>query len=127
MDPLESTYHINYLELKAIQMGFSSLCSEPQNVHIQVLSDNRTAVASIHNMGGTHPPSCNQITRDVLIWCKQRNLKITIPHLPGCLNEVADKASREFKDDVEWVIDHGVFDMSIKNEEDLKLTCSHPL
>ena len=65
-------------------------------------------------MGGTHSPSCNQITRDILLWCKQRKLKVTISHLPGHRNVVADKASREFKDDVEWAIDHGVFDMLIK-------------
>ena len=38
---------------------------------------------------------------------------MTISHLPHHLNVVADKASREFKDDVEWAIDHGVFGMLI--------------
>lgn len=67
-------------------------------------------------MGGT---PCNQ-TRDILLWCKQRKLKVTISHLPHHLNVVADKASRDFKDDVEWDINYGVFNMLIKKLEDLK-------
>ncbi|XP_031559870.1 uncharacterized protein LOC116296056 [Actinia tenebrosa] len=109
--PFEATYHINYLELKAIQMGLMSLCNDLYEVHIKVLSDNQTAVAYIRNMGGTHSPSCNLITREILLWCKQRKITITISHLPGHLNVQADKASREFKDDIEWSLDTGVFTM----------------
>ena len=51
---------------------------------------------------------------------------IATSHFPDGLNVVANKTGRELKDDVEWAIDHGVFDMLIKNGEDLKLTCLHP-
>ena len=55
----EASFHINYLELKAIQMGLRSFCSNLHNTHIKILSDNQTAVADMRNMGGTHSSLCN--------------------------------------------------------------------
>ena len=109
--PSEALFHINYLELKAILMGLRSLCGNMANCHIKILSDNQTAVAYIRNMGGTHSTTCNQITRDILLWCKDRNIVLTIAHLPGHLNVLADKASREFKDNIEWGLDSGCYVM----------------
>jgi len=65
-------------------------------------------------MGETHSPLCNEIAREILLWCKERKLLITISHLPGHLNILADKASREFKDDIEWAIDNEVFNMLVQ-------------
>ena len=107
--PLESAYHINYLEIKAVLFGLKSLCSKFKHCSIKVLSDNQTAVAYLRNMGGTHSRDCNQITRETILWCKDRDISLTITHLPGKLNFEADKASREFHDDTEWSLDVQVY------------------
>ena len=73
------------------------------------MSDNQTAVAYLRNMGGTHSRDCNQITRETILWCKDRDISLTITHLPGKLNVEADKASREFHDDTEWSLDVQVY------------------
>ena len=39
------------------------------------------------------------------------NVIVTIFHLPGHLNVLADKASREFNDDVEWALDPKWYEM----------------
>ncbi|XP_048584711.1 uncharacterized protein LOC116604102 [Nematostella vectensis] len=111
--PDEALFHINFLELKAIKLGLQSLCSHMCNTHIKVLFDNQTAVAYIRAMGGTHSDLCNQMTREILLWCKQRNLWLTSSHLPGHLNVTADKASREFKDNTEWSLDISAFNMLV--------------
>ena len=33
-------------------------------------------------MGGTHSRECNQITKETILWCKNRNISLTITHLP---------------------------------------------
>ena len=60
-------------------------------------------------MVGTHSVTCNQITREILLWCKQRQIWLTNSHLPGRLNVVADRASREFTDNTEWSLEASVF------------------
>ena len=48
----ETKFHINYLELLAIYYALKTLCKDLQDKHIQILSDNATAVGHINNMGG---------------------------------------------------------------------------
>ena len=103
--PGEALSHINCLELKAIKLGLQSLCSHFSNLHVKVLSDNQTAVTYIRAMGGTHSITCNQITREIILWCKERQIWLTSSHLPGRLNVVADRASREFTDNTEWSLE----------------------
>ena len=43
------------------------------------------------------------------MWCKERNIFLTISHLPGKLNFEADKASRVSHDDTEWSLDTNSF------------------
>ena len=91
----ESQLHINFLELKAILLGLQSLCSHLTNCTIKVLCDNTTAVSYIRSMGGSKSRNCNDITREILIWCMQRQLALSISHIPGKLNTEAGRASRE--------------------------------
>ena len=57
--PDESLLHINVLELKAVLFGLKSLCSHLRQIHIQVLSDNTTAVCAINNMGSCKSLLCD--------------------------------------------------------------------
>ena len=47
----ESRLHITVLELKAVLFGLKSLCSHLRQTQIKVLSDNRTAVCAVNNIG----------------------------------------------------------------------------
>ena len=48
----ESIMHINWLELKAIEIGVMSYTRYPHPRHIRIMSDNTTAIAYINNKGG---------------------------------------------------------------------------
>jgi len=103
----ERKHHVNYLEIKAILLGLQSLCAKYKNCAVSVLSDNQTAVTYIRNMGGTHSRECNLITREVILWCKERDLSLIISHIPGKLNVNADRSSRHnLHDDTEWSLDN---------------------
>ena len=79
------------------------ICTQPASKCF--LHDNQTSVAYIRNIGGTHSRPCNDITREILLWCKAQSLFLVIAHLPGHLNVEEDSASRVFKDDTEWSLD----------------------
>ena len=65
----ESQLHINLLELKAILLALQAHCNHMQNHHIKILRDNTTAVSYIRNMGSTKSSSCNDIIREIIMWC----------------------------------------------------------
>ena len=89
----ESQLHINLLKLKAILLALQALCNHMQNRHIKILCDNTTAVSYIRS---TKSISCNDLTREIFMWCIDGKLMLSISHLLGKLNTEADKASREF-------------------------------
>ena len=61
-------------------------------------------------MGSTRSRNCNDITREVFTWCMERQLSLSISHIPGKLNTEADKASREFHNsNTEWSLDATIF------------------
>ena len=106
----ERIMHINVLELKAIHMGLSSLCSELKDCHVLICSDNKTAVTYINKMGGMHSHKCNEIARNIVPWVKERKMWLTAIHIPGKENGQADNLSRQFNDNLEWSISQQAYD-----------------
>ena len=100
--------HINVLELRAILLGLKSLVKE-QGQHIRVLTDNTTALAYVKNMGGLRSQPCNQISREIWQWAEENENWLTIAHIPGVENVVADYLSRNFSDSVEWSLSLKIF------------------
>ena len=58
--------------------------------HILIKCDNTTAISYITNMGGTHSYICNEIAREVWLWCILHNVWLSITHVPGKGNRSAD-------------------------------------
>ena len=56
-----------------------------------------------------HSNICNDISRDIWLWCKERDLWFTVAHIPGVENTIADKASQIFNDTSEWQLDKPCF------------------
>ncbi|KAK3092616.1 hypothetical protein FSP39_005025 [Pinctada imbricata] len=106
----ELILHINEQELTAVLFALKSLCRDMTNVHIQILSDNTTTVCYINAMGGSHSRTCNDIARTVWLWCLERNIWVSAAHIPGSENVIADKCSRVFNDQTEWMLDIKIFD-----------------
>jgi ribonuclease HI len=102
----ESRAHINVLELKAANLALQALVKGPR--HIQLLTDNSTAVSYINKQGGTHSPS---LVAQELIWnfCISKNIWLTANHVPGVNNIEADFASRNLNNRTEWTLDRKVF------------------
>ena len=107
--PLESTLHINALELLAVLYGLQSLCRSLSHVHVRVQIDNSTAVAYINSMGGIVSKKCDELTRLIWAWAQDRDIWISAAHIAGVENKEADLASRVFDDRTEWMLKKKVF------------------
>jgi hypothetical protein len=66
--------------------------------------DNTTAVAYLHNIGGTHCPKLLHLALEVWEWCEKRNIFLLPQHIPGKTNVEADAESRVKRDLNDWRI-----------------------
>lgn len=100
---------INYLEMLAAYFALQAFCNKDRNIHVLLRLDNTTAVAYINNMGGVKSLACNEMAKIMWNWCIHRQIWITASYLPGIDNHVADRRSREFNDQLEWMLDKEIF------------------
>jgi len=100
---------INYLELLAAFYALKSFCKNMSKVTVLIRSDNTTAVAYIQKMGGTKSLQCNSLAKHIWDWCISRDIWLIADHLPGKLNVVADRSSRQFDDETEWMLNPNLF------------------
>lgn len=110
---MECKQHINVLELKAAFFALKAFCHKFKNKHIQIFIDNTTAVAYVNNMGGSHSMICDDIAKEIWLWCIERDIWLSAVHLPGSVNVEADKASRVFDDNTEWQLRPDLFQLII--------------
>ena len=104
----ELQFHINVLELKAIFLALQSFCHERAQ-HVRIMTDNTTALAYVKHMGGVRSIQCNEVAHDIWSWCENKYIWLTIAHIPGVDNVLADFKSRKFSDDVEWKLSAKLF------------------
>lgn len=103
---VESKYHINNLEMLAVYLGLQTFAKDKSHTHIRVMCDNTTAVNIINNMGTSHSDSCNSIAKEIWEWCITRDIWLSVAHIPGKHNLIADFDSRRNQRESEWKLDN---------------------
>ena len=111
----EQNHHINFLETKAILLGLQSLCSDCNNVHIRVKSDNQTAVAYVNGMGGSKSYECNLVAIQIWEWAIAKQIWISVEHVAGVKNKEADEESRNRNNSGEWSLSQLTFQNIIES------------
>ena len=102
--------HLNVLELKAILLALKLYFRHNCNVkHAHILTDNSTALAYINNMEGMHSVLCNGIAKRTSVFAQNKDFWISSSRIPGVENTMADKMSRVFSDNTEWMLSHKLF------------------
>ena len=61
----EIHYHINVLELLAIELALKAFLKDSNKKHVRIFFDNTTAVTYINKQGGIKLLSCNEIARKI--------------------------------------------------------------
>ena len=105
----ETSYHINALELLAIKNGLLSLCKACSGMHVQIYTDNTTAVSYVNDMGGCRSSPCNEVSRRIWLWAESRKIWLSAVHIPGIYNDVADQESRVLNERTEWHLNEEVY------------------
>ena len=100
----ESKHHINYLEMLAIFLGLRTFACSKGNIHIRIMCDNTSAVNILNHMGTSHSDPCNELAKVIWEWCIKCNIWISIAHIPGKKNIVADLESRRRQRESEWML-----------------------
>ena len=118
----EALNHINYLELLAAWFALRCFAKELSNIHIKLEIDNTTALAYVGNMGG-RLFQMNTLAREIWIWCKSRNIYLSVAYIASEDNTDADLESRMSHDNIEWMLNkhcfHNICDIFGKPEIDL--------
>lgn len=81
---------INVLELKTIYFSLQSLCSNGRDTHLNIPTDNTTAVHSVSNMGRCKSLSCELDMRKIWGWTVMNNNFVTTAHIQGIMNVETD-------------------------------------
>ena len=120
----ESHLHINFLELKAVLLALKRFQHLVQGKVVLVSTDNTTVVAYINKEGGMRSGSLCALLWRLLCWCNLRQVVLKARHIPGRLNVIADKLSRQGQIiQTEWSLHQEVFNLLIQTWHRPKWTC----
>ena len=110
----ERQYHINVLEILAIQFAILSFCEYKKLKHVKIMCDNTTAISYINNFGGIKSKLCNQVAVSTWEWCIKHDIWVSAAHIPGIKNTIADAQSRKLDDSTEWQLNPCLFKKLVK-------------
>ena len=101
--------HINCLELLAATLATQTFAKQVKGATILLRLDNTSAVAYINNLGGIVSQNLVTLTKNLWMWCLERNIHIIAQHLPGIMNCTADTESRTMRDRTDWKLNPVLF------------------
>ena len=110
---IEAQNHINYLEMLAIKLGLKCFEEKVRHQHVKLLVDNMTAVTILNNMGTSHSWQLNELNKEIWTWCIHRGIWLTVAHIPGKTNVVADRESRQHRRELEWTLNSQLYEEGI--------------
>ena len=99
----------NAYQLPEATLAVKCFAKERTNLTILLRMDNTTAIYYINKLGGTVSPLLNQLTKDLWLWCMNRNITLQAVHLAGKMNVIADKESQLMKDRTDWMLCPNIF------------------
>ena len=100
----ESLHYLDYFEMYAIQLALKTFANDKSQTHIRIMTDDSPAVSVINHMGTSHSHSCNSMAKKNWEWCIERNIGLSVAHIPGKDNLVADFESRRNQKGGKWML-----------------------
>ncbi|ODM94400.1 putative enzymatic polyprotein, partial [Orchesella cincta] len=111
----EQAFHINTLELLAINNGLLSFFENVSQTQILVRCDNTTAIAYINKFGGCHSAINHRIAKEIWRWCQNRNIWLYASYINTRENVIADAESRKEVDKNDYELDRKSFSYICSN------------
>ena len=114
---VEATNHINFLEMLAVFFGLQTFAKDKKNTHIRIRCDNTAAVNIINNMGRSHSDECNKLAKTIWEWCISKSIWISLAHILGKQNFIADFESRRNQRESEWMLNNSLLSVALESFE----------
>ena len=73
------------------------------------MSDSSTAIAYINNKGGIKSKKCNELAKEIWLWCCKNNSFISAAHMSGKHNNEADKLFFKSNNNTECQLNPKIF------------------
>ena len=86
-----------------------------QNKHVKIFSDSQVGVQIINKMGTTKSSICNNIVKNIWLFCVKDKIWITAAHFPGAENVIVDYESRKSYKDAVCKLNPEIFQKAIKH------------
>ena len=112
--PTLRTCHINVLEMVAVFLALKRLPLHPGS-HVRVHSDNTTVVNCINRQGSARSRVLNSWVLSILTLLQKKRLAISLFHVAGVSNLIADNLSRQGPSPSEWSLDRESFNWICRN------------
>ena len=90
------------LELKEIFIGVQTYCKGKSCKHVRVINAWQHNTAYVNNEGKIKSEFCNEIAKELWVFCTSQNMWVSAAHIPGTQNPEADNFSRNFHGAIEW-------------------------
>ncbi|XP_040196517.1 uncharacterized protein LOC120929266 [Rana temporaria] len=110
----ELKHSSNWKELRAIGLALIFFQERLRGHHVQVRSDNASAVAYVNKQGGTRCVALSAITTRIFRWAETNTLSLSAVFLRGIENSTADFLSRSQLREDEWSLNQEVFHLLVK-------------
>ena len=87
-----------------------TFCDNVQHAHVRLFLDSKVAIKYLTKMGG-RKIELNSLAKYIWEWCINKDIWISVFHIPGKDNYVVDNLSRKNNEDMEWALSDEVFDL----------------
>ena len=77
----ETVFHINCQELLAVYYSLRIFKTYFQSKHVKIFSDSQVGVQIINKMGTTKSSICNDIVKNIWLFCAKNKIWITAAHI----------------------------------------------
>jgi hypothetical protein len=108
--PEELKLHMNVLEFLAVIKAVTYWLCLLRGKAVLIMTDNTTVCAYIRHQGGTRSRILCQRAIELHQLCHSVGITLTVRHIPGRLNVIADSLSRRDILHTEWTLNPEVFD-----------------
>jgi len=105
--------HINVREMLGILYSLYFFREVLADRTIQIYTDSLVALFCLRRMGSLHSPPLDEVTRAVVLFCRDWNISFIPYHIPGNRNILADQGSRMEPLGTEWMLDPDIFESLI--------------
>ncbi len=100
----EKRLHINCLEMLAVCQAWQFFLPDLKGHHVLIHSDNMSVVSYINHQGGLSSKRLCLLAECLLEWAQPHLRSLRVLHIPGKLNQGADKLSRSNVPSDEWML-----------------------